>query len=61
MFQNGAYGIPKPGYGNKGKEKALQLETEASNSDHVLSVGVGEDAVSFSRAPCVGSQEELES
>lgn len=49
VFRNGAYGIPKTEYHRarssaKGKEKAVSL-SEASDAEHYLSVGVGEDAV----------------
>lgn len=49
VFRNGAYGIPKADHHRarvsaKGKEKAISL-AEASDAEHYLSVGVGEDAV----------------
>lgn len=49
VFRNGAYGIPKAEHHRarvsaKGKEKAISL-AEASDAEHYLSVGVGEDAV----------------
>ncbi|GAA5867946.1 hypothetical protein JCM3774_004733 [Rhodotorula dairenensis] len=48
VFRNGAFGIPKTEYHRarssaKGKEKAVSL-AEASDAEHYLSVGVGEDA-----------------
>ncbi|GAA5955418.1 hypothetical protein JCM8115_001942 [Rhodotorula mucilaginosa] len=48
VFRNGAYGIPKADHHRarvsaKGKEKAISL-AEASDAEHYLSVGVGEDA-----------------
>ncbi|GAA5897408.1 hypothetical protein JCM6882_001879 [Rhodosporidiobolus microsporus] len=54
VFRNGAYGIPKPKFGQsaskKGKEKML-LERE--DEEHFLSVGVGEDAY-FLRSDSLG-------
>lgn len=54
VFRNGAYGIPKASLGDhvrggKGKEKVVELEAEREivEREHCLSVGIGEDAVSF--------------
>ncbi|GAA5844705.1 hypothetical protein JCM11251_007354 [Rhodosporidiobolus azoricus] len=56
VFRNGAYGIPKPKFGQqagskKGKERALMELRE--EEEHFLSVGVGEDAY-FLRSDSLG-------